>query len=261
MGERIGGLDSAYRHVFNLLSQDSLKKVASVIHPKVSLSSSPTLLRREIVHFVRKNDGVIGAKFYPGLIGIILDKVDEKALVSDLDEPSTERELKPLIRRAVKDLGFTPHSKEVSIPTATRADIVGYRGRRSKYPVRKHLGKLPLPMHDWRTKKWFEFLGVELKTAKRAKDPLYRQVSRYAKYFDYAFTVVTPLTLLKQPSRRESYAFFRDFYAEMRAKRVGIVLATRNRILGTILASKHNTIGDSQRRYLDRQVNLGKGVR
>jgi hypothetical protein len=255
MGETIGGLDSAYRDVFNMLSQGSLKKVASVIHPKVSSSSSPNLLRREITHFVRKNYGVIGTKFYPGLISIILDKVSEKALSSDLDEPHAEVELKPLIRRAAKDLGFTPHSKEVPIPPATRADIVGYKGRRSKHRVRKHLGRIPLPMHEERTEKWFEFLGVELKTAKRAKDPLYRQVSVYAKYFDHAFTVVTPLTLLTQPNPRESYAFFRDFYAEMKSKRVGIVLATRNHILGTILASKCNDIAERERRHLNRQIN------
>ena len=255
MGKTIGGLDSAYRDVFNMLSQGSLKEVASVIHPKVNLSSPSTSLRREVIRYVRTTSGVIGTKFYPGLISIILEKVSEKALSSDLDEPHAEVELKPLIRRAAKDLRFAPHSKEVLIPPATRADIVGYRGKRSKHKVRKHLGRIPLPMHEERTEKWFEFLGVELKTAKRAKDPLYRQVSVYAKYFDYAFTVVTPLTLLTQPNPRESYAFFRDFYAEMKSKRMGIVLATRNHILGTILASKRNDIAERKRGYLYRQIN------
>jgi len=250
MGESIGGLDLAYHRVFNLLSHDSLKEVTSVIRPRISPSSSPTLLRREVVRFVRKNYGVIGTKFYPGLIAIILEKVSLRNLSSDLDEPSAEEELKPLIRRAVKNLSFTPYSKEVSIPPATRADVVGYKRRRSTERVRTGLFS-----HDTRTTKWYEFLGVELKTAKRAKDPMYRQVSVYAKYFDHAFTVVTPLTMLKQPNPHESYDFFRGFYAEMKLKRVGIVLATRNHILGTILASKANDVGDRERRHLDRQVN------
>jgi len=245
IGKSIGGLDAAYDRVFHLLSHGSLKHVTSVIHPPVSLSSSPTRLRTEITHYVRKNYGKIATKFYPGLISIILERVSERALSTELGEPATEEKLKPLIRKAMKDLGFTPYDKEIPIPPATRADIVGYRGRRSKHRV-----KTGLFSHETKITRWREFLGIELKTAKRGKDPMYRQVSVYARYFDHAFTVITPLTLLRQAS--DSYEFFRHFYGEMKAKGVGIVLATNRRILGTILASKHNSIATSKRRYLDR---------
>jgi hypothetical protein len=180
---------------------------------------------------------------------MILERVRERALSTDLDEPRTENELKPLIRKAIKDLCFAPYDKEVPIPPATRADMVGYKGRRSKHRI-----KTGWFSHETKTTKWREFLGVELKTAKRSKDPMYRQVSVYAQYFDHAFTVLTPLTLLRQTG--DSYEFFRNFYGEMKTKGVGIVLATNRRILGTILASKHNSIAAAKRRYLDRHITI-----
>ena len=249
MGSSIRGLDAAYDLVFNTLSHRSLKQVASVIRPPVPLSSSPVRLRSEIAHYVRKNYGKIATKFYPGLISIILEMVDERALSTELDEPRTEEELKPLIRKGISHMGFTAHGKEIPIPPGTRADIVAYKGRRSKHRIRTGLFS-----HETKTTKWREFLGIELKTAKRGKDPMYRQVSVYAQYFDHAFTVITPLTLLKQTV--DSYEFFRHFYGEMKAKGVGIVLATDKHILGTILASRHNSIATSKRRYLDRHMTM-----
>jgi len=249
IGTSFGGLDAAYDRVFHLLSHGSLKQMASVIRPPVRLSSSPTRLRSEVTHYVRKNYGRIATKFYPGLISIILERVSGRALSTELDEPRTEEELKPLIRKAIKGLGFTPYDKEIPIPPATRADIVGYKGRRSKRRIRTGLFS-----HETKITRWREFLGIELKTAKRGKDPMYRQVSVYAQYFDHAFTVITPLTLLRQTS--DGYEFFRHFYREMKAKGVGIVLATNRRILGTILASKHSSISTSKRRYLDRHMKI-----
>jgi hypothetical protein len=249
MSSSIRGLDAAYDLVFNMLSHGSLKQMASIIHPPVPLSSSPLRLRNEIAHYVMKNYGKIATKFYPGLVSIILEMVNERALSAELDEPKTEEELKPLIRKGIRNIGFIAYDTEIPIPPGTRADIVAYKGRRSVRRVRTGLFS-----HETKTTKWHEFLGVELKTAKRGKDPMYRQVSVYAQYFDHAFTVITPLTLLRQTSN--SYEFFRHFYREMKAKGVGIVLATDRRILGTILASKHNSIQTSKRRYLDRHITI-----
>jgi len=109
MGDSIGGLDAAYHRVFDLLSHSSIKQLASVIRPPISLSSSPTRLRSEIIHYVRKNYAKIGTKFYPGLISIILERVSERALSTDLEEPRTEEELTPLIRKAIKRSGHTPY--------------------------------------------------------------------------------------------------------------------------------------------------------
>jgi hypothetical protein len=122
---------------------------------------------------------------------VSIGSVNERTLSTELEEPKTEEELKPLIRKGTRAMGFTAYEKEISIPPGTRADIVAYKGRRSKRRIRTGWFS-----HRTKTTKWHEFLGVELKTAKRGKDPMYRQVSAYAQYFDHAFTVVTPLTSL-----------------------------------------------------------------
>jgi len=245
MGESIGGLNRAYDVVFELLSPEALKKIAKVVRPPPSLSSPPTKLRNEIKRFFKRN---CPTRFYPELVDDI-KKNAYKYLPSDLEEPDDEETLKSVMRKAVSDLGFQLFDKEVDIPPATRADIVGYRRRLTRHEKREHFWK----KKEVETEKWYQFLGVELKTAKRGKDPLYRQAAVYAKYFDYAFTAVTPLTLIK---RKDAYAFFQIFYNEMKDKGIGIVLMTKNRIIGTILASQENEVAESKRRYLVQEMEL-----
>lgn len=70
------------------------------------------------------------------------------------------------------------YPKEVPISASTRADIVAYHRRHETEEERGFLGRLK----DRRHIRWYELLGVELKTAKRKKDPLYRQAKEYTHF-------------------------------------------------------------------------------
>lgn len=247
MGTSIGGLDSAFDQMLDQLSQSSLKQAARVIHPPINLSSSSTFLRNEIIRFVGRNYGERATIFYPALERFLLDNVDTRLLLSDLEEPRREQDLKPVMKRAIRTLGFEVHDSEVRIPPTTRADLIGYRRRGTRHVTKKWFGLQSETETEW----WYEFLGVELKSAKRGKDPMYRQASVYAQYFDNAFTAVTPLTLLEQ-----GYDFLRNFYEEMKSKGIGIVLMTEKGIKGTVLASRENSPTDSKRRHLYREMEL-----
>jgi hypothetical protein len=90
-----------------------------------------------------------------------------------------------------------------------------------------------------------------LKTAKRGKEPLDRQVSVYSKYFDDSFVVVTPLTLLEH-----GHEYFRFLQEELKSKGIGLILANRSEIVGTIIPSRTTTVALSNRRLLAKKMRL-----
>jgi hypothetical protein len=158
--------------------------------------------------------------------------------------------LKPVLKAALRD-DWSIYPKEVNIPPGTRADIVGFK-RHFDY-VKLDIGLIGRLKGERSEKRvpWYEFLGVELKTAKRSKDPMYRQAAVYTDYFDYSFSVITPLTVLKH-----GYAGMNKFIEEMRSKGMGILLANRYKVLGTVLKAEEKEIGRNRRQHLVRQLKL-----
>lgn len=243
----IKGIEQAYFKVLDLLPRSSLKELAQQIRPRVPLSSSPRVLRREVEEYITRN--YKGSKFYVGLIEFMKDTLPKTSLSSVLSEPKREEDLKPLIKKALMAKRFKVYESEVPIPPATRADIVGYRsGKKTRVTKWWPITHRP---RETETKRWYVFLGFELKTAKRGKEPFDRQVSVYAKYFDNAFAVVTPLTLLEH-----GYDYFRHLQGELRSRGVGLILATKKRIIGTIISSRTNSVAQSNKRFLIKKMRL-----
>jgi hypothetical protein len=171
-------------------------------------------------------------------------------LNSAFKEPAKEAQLKPVLKAALKE-DWSIYPKEVSIPPGTRADFVGFK--RHLDVVKLNIGLIGRLKGERSEKRvpWYEFLGVELKTAKRSKDPMYRQAAVYTDYFDYSFSVITPLTVL-----RHGHTSMNKFIEEMKSKGMGILIANQYRVLGTILKAEEKEIGRNRHQHLVRQLNL-----
>jgi disulfide oxidoreductase YuzD len=173
-------------------------------------------------------------EFYPKLVKYISEIADPESLA----EPDLESELKPMMKEALQRLGYKVHPTEIKIEPRTRADMVGYKRRYETEEKGLFLKKTI-------KKPWYEFVGVELKTAKRDRDSAYRQALAYINYFDYTFIVLTPYTLITW-----GYETVKDVYKFMKSKGVGIVLVDKHNPIGTILEAKEKKPKERNRKYL-----------
>lgn len=188
ISKSFGDVDKAFNYVFKeLLSIPVLKEVIDEHRgiPRPDSSAKDDLLKH-IMSYIKRN--FPKEALYSKFTELVIESIDDHSLQKVLDEPDIEADLKPIMKKAIKEqLGFTPYAKEVTIPPKTRADVVGYKRRydiaEKGWWVFKEVERIP----------YDEFVGIELKTAKRSKDPLFRQASIYADYFDYSFTAITPL--------------------------------------------------------------------
>jgi hypothetical protein len=215
-------------------------------------SNSPRALQRSIGGYIERNLGKLESHFCSNFADFVLDAVSDGDLNKAYKEPTSEAALKPMIHRRLEAERFTVFSKEVSIPPNTRADIVAYVRHFDtiKRPAGGRLNRI-LGRTETIRKPHYEFLGIELKTAKRSKDPMYRQASVYTDYFDNSFSVITPLTLL-----RHGYLSINKFIDEMARKGMGILLANRTNILGTILKSERKEVSRTKNQHLVKQLGL-----
>lgn len=227
VGKNFGDVNETFNYIFKeLFSVPILKKVIDEYRgiPRPKSSAKDDLLKH-ITGYIKKN--FPKENLYSKFIEFVVKSVDSRSLRKVLDEPNSEADLKPIMKEALKQLGYTPYDKEVKIPPATRADVVGYKRRydiaEKGWWIFKEEERIP----------YYEFIGIELKTAKRSKDPLFRQASIYTDYFDYSFTAITPLSMLKH-----GYEFIERFYREMRTIGMGIVLVDAHNPIGTILSAK-----------------------
>jgi len=207
-------------------------------------SSAKDDLLKHIMSYIKRN--FPKEALYSKFTELVIESIDDHSLQKVLDEPDIEADLKPIMKKAIKEqLGFTPYAKEVTIPPKTRADVVGYKRRydiaEKGWWVFKEVERIP----------YYEFVGIELKTAKRSKDPLFRQASIYADYFDYSFTAITPYTMLKQ-----EYEFINRFCKECERIGMGVVLLDARYPLGTIVPAKEGRPKERNRRYLTDQMGL-----
>ncbi len=243
---------SAIRHIFSnetpgWILQQVVRKV-NVLPPPTS--SAVKDLRHSIERYIERNIGKQESHFCTYAARFILESNTQSDLNSAFKEPAKEAQLKPVLRRELKEI-WSIHPKEVAIPPSTRADIVGYK--RHFDNVKLDIGLFERLRGEPGEKRvpWYEFLGVELKTAKRSKDPMYRQAAVYTDYFDYSFSVITPLTVLKH-----GYASMNRFEQEMRSKGMGILLANQHGVLGTILKAEPREISRNRRQHLVRELEL-----
>jgi hypothetical protein len=215
-------------------------------------SNSPRALQRSIEGYIERNLGKLESHFCTNLVDFVLSAVSDRDLNTAYKEPTSEAALKPMIRRRLAAEGFTVFPREVSIPPNTRADIVAYVRHFDTFE-RPAEGRLDRFLGRTKTirKPHYEFLGIELKTAKRSKDPMYRQASVYTDYFDNSFSVITPLTVL-----RHGYVAINKFIDEMGEKGMGILLANRSSILGTILKSERKEVSRTKNQHLAKELEL-----
>jgi hypothetical protein len=215
-------------------------------------SNNPRALRRSVEGYVERNLGKLESHFCTNFVDFVLNAVSERDLNVAYKEPASEAAMKPMVRRRLALDGFTVYPKEVTIPPNTRADMVAYvrhfdtvecpaEGRLDRFLGRTKTIRKP----------HYEFLGIELKTAKRSKDPMYRQASVYTDYFDNSFTVITPLTVL-----RHGYIAINKFIEKMAVEGMGILLANRSKILGTILKSERKKVSPRKNQHLVKELGL-----
>jgi hypothetical protein len=153
-------------------------------------------LQRSVERYIERNIGMQESHFCTSVAELFLTNNPERDLNSAFKEPARETQLKPVLKAALKQ-DWSIYPKAVSIPPGTRADIVGFKRHFDLVKLDVGLiGRLKGERSEKRVP-WYEFLGIELKTAKRSKDPMYRQAAVYTDYFDYSFSVITPLTVLK----------------------------------------------------------------
>lgn len=215
-------------------------------------SNSPRVLQRSIEGFIERNVGKLESHFSTSFAEFVVNAVSERDLNAAYKEPTSEAVMKPMVRRRLATEGFTVYPREVGIPPNTRADVVAYarhfdtierpaEGRLDRMLGRKELIRKPR----------YEFIGIELKTAKRSKDPLYRQASVYTDYFDNSFSVITPLTVL-----RHGHAAVSKFIHVMADIGMGILLANRSNILATILKSELKEVSRRKNQHLVEELGL-----
>ncbi len=215
-------------------------------------SNSPRALQRSIEGYIERNLGKLESHFCTHFADFVLNAVSDRDLNFAYKEPTSEAALKPMVRRRLVADGFTVYAREASIPPNTRTDIVAYARHFDKFerPAEGRLDRM-LGRTELIRKPYYEFLGIELKTAKRSKDPMYRQASVYTDYFDNSFSVITPLTVL-----RHGYVAINKFIDEMGEKGMGILLANRVNILGTILKSEKKEISRTRNQHLVTALGL-----
>nr|MDO8100250.1 hypothetical protein [Candidatus Njordarchaeota archaeon] len=238
IGVDLRDINGAYEFVFKELCPVQILK--NIIREHKGIPKPDSLTRDDlydhITRYIRRN--YPRDNFSVRFTELVLEshkKESRDELLRTLGEPEAEANLKPRMKKTLEELGYTPYKDEVKLPPATRADVVAYKRR---YDIS--------PRH-------YEFVGVELKTAKRGKDPLFRQASVYADYFDYSYVAITPLALLEQ-----EYEYNKKFYRDMQDKGVGIILFASFIPLGTILRAKKNRPKESNRKYLTSQLGLVK---
>jgi len=246
--------DSPIRFVFAELTPAWALKVIvdkMKILPKPD-SNSPRDLQRSVKAYIERNLGKQESHFCINFAEFALNSISELDLQAAYKEPSSEAALKPMVRRKLAVEGFTVYPREVRIPPNTRADIVAYV-RHFDTVERPAEGRLNRFLGRTETirKPHYEFLGIELKTAKRSKDPVYRQASVYTDYFDNSFSVITPLTVL-----RHGYAAINKFIDEMAGKGMGLLLANRTNVLGTILKSERKEVSHTKNQHLVKELQL-----
>jgi hypothetical protein len=248
--EDLHDVDGAYSFVFEGLCvvpilKNIIREYKGIPRCDFSTSTRDDMFNH-IVRYVKRN--FPKDNLFVKLTELVLESNDKSQLQSYFAEPTVEADLKPAVKEKLQELGYTPYDKEVEIPPATRADVIGYRRR---YDVRER----EVTRGHWEEVRvgYYEFVGIELKTAKRSKDPLFRQASVYTDYFDYSYTTITPLALLEQ-----GYEYIDKFYRQMQAIGMGIILASAHVRWGwaTILRAKEKRPKESNRRYLASQLGL-----
>lgn len=244
--------ESPTRYVFSKLTPgwilQRVVREVNILPPPAS--NAVRDLQRSIERYIERNIGKQESHFCTSVAEFILKNNPERDLNFAFKEPAREAQLKPVLRRELKE-DWSIYPKEVSIPPSTRADIVGFK--RHFDLVKLDIGLLKRLRGEPQEKRvpWYEFLGIELKTAKRSKDPMFRQAAVYTDYFDYSFSVITPLTVLKH-----GYAAMNKFVEEMESKGMGILIANRHKVLGTVLKAEETEIGRNRRQHLVRELNL-----
>jgi hypothetical protein len=233
-------IDKAYTYILNdVIPLHSIREIIDnqrIPEPKTSAKND---LIKSITSYIKRNFSA--REFYPKLVEYMYEVADPRVLA----EPDLESELKPMMKKVLQRLRLKVYPKEITIPPDTRADMVGYKRKydveeRSKHIFFTETIKIP----------WLEFIGVELKTAKRGIDPVYRQASVYADYFDYSFVALTPYTMIEW-----GYETVNRFNKEMKLKGVGIVLVDKHNIIGTILEAKEKKPKERNRKYLTQIVH------
>jgi hypothetical protein len=215
-------------------------------------SNSPRALKRSVEGYIERNLGKLESHFCTNFADFVLNSASERDLNAAYKEPTSEAALKPMVRRRLVADGFDVYPREVSIPPNTRADMVAYVRHfdRVERPAEGRFNRM-LGRTEIIRRPHYEFLGIELKTAKRSKDPMYRQASVYTDYFDNSFSVITPLTVL-----RHGYVAINKFIDEMTGKGMGILLANRSNILGTILKSERKEISHKKNQHVLKEIGL-----
>ena len=245
-GESIGEPPELFEYVFKLVPLWALDGVIRFekIRP-VPASQNLREYQRAIMEYIRRYRRR-EPEFWKELANF-LDESNPRKIGKALSEPNNEQDLKPILMRALRAKGYGVYPREVPISDSTRADIVGYHRRKDIAEEKGIFGRVK----ERRQIRWYEFLGVELKTAKRAKDPLYRQARDYAGHFDNSFAVMTPLTVLSW-----GYQPMDMFVEAMKEEGVGILLANRYRVLGTVTRSISSEIGARTRNELTQKLGL-----
>ncbi len=172
IGEDLHDVDGSYEFIFKELCPVQILK--NIIREHKGIPRPDSLTRDDlydhITRYIKRN--YPRDNFFVRFTEFVLESHKKEApdeLQRTLGEPEAEANRKPRMKRTLEELGYTPYEDEVKLPLATRADVVGYKRR---YDIS--------PRH-------YEFIGVELKMAKRSKDPFFRQASVCADYFDYSY--------------------------------------------------------------------------
>ena len=167
-GDIIGEPPDLFHYVFKLVplwTLDNVVKFEKVKPPPTSRNLRE--YQRAIEDYIRRYRRR-EAEFCKEFARFLIDS-NRRQINKALDEPRNEADLKPILGRALRIKNYKVHPKEVPIGASTRADIVVYHRRHETEKERGFLGRVK----DRRRIRWYEFLGVELKTAKRAKDSLH----------------------------------------------------------------------------------------
>jgi hypothetical protein len=253
LGEIIGEPPRLFHHIFDeFLPSKALDNIVNKKQvPLISQTRNARDLRRAVDHYIKSLYGARESEYCETFARLIVESNSQRDLHKFLDEPTQESDLKPVLSHELRRMkNFKVHSREVPIGGSTRADLVAYKRRHEVWEEKGFLGRIK----DRKRIPWFEFLGVELKTAKRSPDPLYRQVRVYTERFDNSFLVITPLTVLAWGGKE--YHNVTRFVQEMREKGMGVLLVNKHRILGTVIRSQERVIGEKTRRELTQKLGL-----
>lgn len=280
IGENLRGIDETFDYIFEaLLPLDVLKELIDKenVRPRPPPDSTKSELTESLVKYTVavSDDKELHSKedYRKPISDFLIEHIDKNKIESSLKEPEYEDDLTPLARQALKScyiprenryIHYTPYPNELRIGYSPElrsgysvADVVGHRPRydtKTKRVPRK-IGPIQTPL--WKKiqtrKHWYEFCGIELKTAKRNKDSLFRQIEDYIQYFDYSFTTITPFSFL---SNLSSGYLQKKLYFKCESEGMGIILIDRTKVIGTILEAKEKSPIEENTKYLEEKIGL-----